>query len=1244
MPTLRITQLSISPGRHRAAVTLRDDHGEQAAEVDFDFAVSQQDRERLRWYLEDYLQFPLDPAPAIAQSVERDMVRIGVELFRKVFQSHDQGRDLWALLRSQLSDTRVELATGVQEATTIPWELLRDPATDVPLALRARAFVRVQSQTAQRPKMPVGGAGPIRILLVICRPDGRVDVPFRSVAARLLKAVGVGDRGSVHLDLLRPATFQRLGEMLREAKTRGQPYHVVHFDGHGVVLDVNDLFQAREKREADEEFRKLLESLLNFDPSRFSPQAIYPGVPRRGQRGYLAFENADSPHNLRLVDGPELGSLLAETDVPVLILNACRSAHADPPAAPVEGEQDIHNQTRSIGSLAQEVIDAGVAGVVAMRHNVYVVTAAKFVADLYSALTRGQPLGEAVSLGRKQLAANPLRTIAHAPRALQDWPVPVVYEAAPIKLFPNREVTADPVIEITSAEMSPRRGRLDPQLPARPDAGFYGRDETLLALDRAFDRHPVVLLHGNAGSGKTATASEFARWYSQTGGVDGPVLFTTFEQYRPLSRVLDQLGQVFQAALERSGIRWPALSNTDRRAVSLDVLKKNPVLWVWDNVEPVAGFPPGSASVWTDTEQRELVGFLREVRETGAKFLLTSRRDERGWLADLPARVQVPRMPMQERVQLAGALADKQGRQLGAVEDWRSLLEFTEGNPMTLISVVGHALREGVRTKDDVTALVGRLRAGELPFDDEPTEGRTKSLGASLNYGFENAFTAEEQKVISLLHLFQGFVDVTYVANMLHPPAPHRIDGLAPLSPPQVSLLFDRLGELGVLTRVTDSLFRIHPAVPWFLRDVFLKRFVGGPDSDEIGTTTLAEHGFARVMGRAGEYFYRQVSRGLGAAARLEADESNLLHGVQLCLMHSWTNELLPIAQGLRGIYRLQGRRVEWARLVGLVTPYYIDPGTNTSRSGEDDWFGLIREYHADLAHDARDWPQVERIQAEVIQWDRERATGSLNKDRAELTEEDRHLIRNLAVATERMGHALLNLKKEECLREYHQARTYYETIDDKHGQAVVALNLGHVYKDIPLLFDPDAAEKWYEMSLELREAPDWEGRAVIAENMAMLAHSRFWATVDTNGPAEDAVRHLERAANLLIRVIRRVPPEAAHHLGPMHNHLGVVLDDAGSYQDAVTHFSRAIQYAREIGDAHLAADAQYNAAIALDRDSRHTDALEYARAALKSFTGAGADIITINDCHKLIGVIERNARAQRERSAPTGEQGYNPV
>jgi hypothetical protein len=49
---------------------------------------------------------------------------------------------------------------------------------------------------------------------------------------------------------------------------------------------------------------------------------------------------------------------------------------------------------------------------------------------------------------------------------------------------------------------------------------------------------------------------------------------------------------------------------------------------------------------WTEAEQAELADFLRDLAQrTRAKVLLTSRRDERPWLAGLPARVRLPTMP-----------------------------------------------------------------------------------------------------------------------------------------------------------------------------------------------------------------------------------------------------------------------------------------------------------------------------------------------------------------------------------------------------------------------------------------------------------------------------------------------------------------------------------------------------------------------------------------------------------------------
>jgi hypothetical protein len=220
MLRLRLTQFAAGPDTHRIQVDLEDDEGPQSAVSQFQFALSEQDREDLRWYLEDYLEYPIEPAPAIAARVVQRQAELGTTLFNSIFAG--DARDLWATLRDRLQQARVEVVSEVEAAAVLPWELLRDPRTDVPLALRADAFVRTQHQTAQRPRLPKVGRGEkIRVLLVICRPKGRRDVPFRSVASHLVRLSAQAHQ-VLQLDVLRPPTFRQLDAVLRAAAQQGE--------------------------------------------------------------------------------------------------------------------------------------------------------------------------------------------------------------------------------------------------------------------------------------------------------------------------------------------------------------------------------------------------------------------------------------------------------------------------------------------------------------------------------------------------------------------------------------------------------------------------------------------------------------------------------------------------------------------------------------------------------------------------------------------------------------------------------------------------------------------------------------------------------------------------------------------------------------------------------------------------------------------------------------------------------------
>lgn len=93
-----------------------------ATTVPFDYKFTAHQAEELRWYLEDFLEAPLDPALEIAARVEKLMVEIGATVFDRIFRASEDARDLWALVRPRLNDTRVEVVTGLGDAIAIPWE------------------------------------------------------------------------------------------------------------------------------------------------------------------------------------------------------------------------------------------------------------------------------------------------------------------------------------------------------------------------------------------------------------------------------------------------------------------------------------------------------------------------------------------------------------------------------------------------------------------------------------------------------------------------------------------------------------------------------------------------------------------------------------------------------------------------------------------------------------------------------------------------------------------------------------------------------------------------------------------------------------------------------------------------------------------------------------------------------------------------------------------------------------------
>jgi hypothetical protein len=130
--------------------------------------------------------------------------------------------------------------------------------------------------------------------------------------------------GLVRIHVLGPPTFDALGKELKRAFDAREPYHVVHFDGHGV-----------------------------YD--------------RTVGLGGLCFEEPQDTDKLDqrrhfTIHTDKLGPLLKDYRIPLVFLEACQTATAE----------------KASESVASELLKVGVASVVAMSHSVLVETARRW--------------------------------------------------------------------------------------------------------------------------------------------------------------------------------------------------------------------------------------------------------------------------------------------------------------------------------------------------------------------------------------------------------------------------------------------------------------------------------------------------------------------------------------------------------------------------------------------------------------------------------------------------------------------------------------------------------------------------------------------------------------------------------------------------------------------------------------------------------------------------------------------------
>jgi hypothetical protein len=174
----------------------------------------------LRWYLEQFLDYPFHPETDHAEHVLDALRAWGTQAFNALFDRRDAGDWLGhsSILQVRADDPHV---------LSWPWEALYDPQAGAYLAHQRRLERRLNQLPDPQPAADLPNER-ANILLVVCRPYEH-DVRYRSIARPLIELIQSKNLPA-HVDVLRPPTFDQLRDRLRQHPGY---YHVLHFDGHG---------------------------------------------------------------------------------------------------------------------------------------------------------------------------------------------------------------------------------------------------------------------------------------------------------------------------------------------------------------------------------------------------------------------------------------------------------------------------------------------------------------------------------------------------------------------------------------------------------------------------------------------------------------------------------------------------------------------------------------------------------------------------------------------------------------------------------------------------------------------------------------------------------------------------------------------------------------------------------------------------------------------------------------------------
>jgi len=676
------------------------------------------------------------------------------------------------------------------------------------------------------------------------------------------------------------------------------------------------------------------------------------------------------------------------------------------------------------------------------------------------------------------------------------------------------------------------------------------------------------------------------------------------------------------------GTDFSSLPAERQRQILVGRLRENSCLLIWDNFEPVAGYPTGAEPLAKDEERDQLSSFLKALRGGKSRVIITTRKQDEEWLGIAYKLMELSGLTHRDAGQMAKVILSTVGREPADFRDdpdYARLIRLLNGHPRSLEVVLPHLRRRSP------TEIMGAL------------QHRVDSLGeamedASLSYAFSQ-MSDRTRKHLPFIGLFASYVRVDVLGSFVASGAAGQKDYEdvvgETLDASGWEAVLEEAGRGGLLRPLGSRAYELHPTLPTFLRRELVSAV------DEEGLERLDSEFMRFYQAWASIYFDGVRKADRNAVIAVTVEEANLLRALRLAEMNEKWTIAQSIAQTLREFYEARGRTGEWDALRGrLLGSVGLEMSPDADRDRANLWMYLLSvEANRAMARNdlntaesayqcildylvSLDDPEIEAQIAPTYH-----QLGNVAFERQDFGRAEVWYTKALEIF-ERLGlgryaasdyHQLGNIAYER--QDFDQAEVWCTKALDIRERLGLERDAASDYHQLGNIAyerqDFDQAEVWYTKALDIRErlglereaAPEYYQLGMVAQDRQDFDQAEVWY--------RKALEICERLG--LERDAARV-----------YHQLGMVAQDRQDFDQAEVWYTKALDIRERLGLERYAADDYHNLGMVAQDRQDFDQAEVWCRKALEVLERLGHPPLMVNTL-ALLGILSREQGQFRE-------------